>query len=67
MEQDEVVSALRAACENAGGQKAWASANGVSYQFVGDVLHGRRQPSDAVLRPLGLVRTVSYEPVGDKP
>ncbi|WP_331326970.1 hypothetical protein [Methylobacterium fujisawaense] len=35
---------------------AWARRHGLSHQYVGDVLHGRRGLGDGVLRPLGLQR-----------
>lgn len=57
---DEVVARLRAACAGAGSQAAWGRQHGVSQQYVHDVLRGRRQPGDTVLRPLGLQRA---EPV----
>lgn len=60
LRQDEVVDRLRAACAGADGQAAWGRQHGVSQQYVHDVLRGRRQPGDTVLRPLGLQRA---EPV----
>lgn len=53
---EQVVDRLRAACAGAGGQAAWGRQHGVSQQYVHDVLRGRRQPGDTVLRPLGLQR-----------
>lgn len=51
---------LRAECANSGSQREWARANGVSPQFVCEVLMGRKEPSPAVLEPLGLQREVYY-------
>lgn len=53
---------LRAAC--AGDQGAWARRNGVSAQYVSDVLHGRREPGNAILAALRLRRVVTYVPIG---
>lgn len=55
-----VIDFLRFEVEQAGGQKEWALANGVSPQLVNDVLHGRRAPSAKICKPLGLVRTTRY-------
>jgi DNA-binding transcriptional regulator YdaS (Cro superfamily) len=60
LRETDVVSRLRAACKEAGGQARWASAAGVTPQYVSDVLLGRRAPGDAVVRPLGLERDVRY-------
>ena len=56
IESVEVLDRLRAACAGAGGVAAWARRHGLSHQYVGDVLHGRRGLGDGVLRPLGLQR-----------
>lgn len=55
-ESGEVLDRLRAACTGAGGVAAWARRHGLSHQYVGDVLHGRRGIGDGVLRPLCLQR-----------
>lgn len=58
-----VIDRLRAACAGAGGQAAWGRQHGVSVSYVHDVLRGRREPGDTVLRPLGLQRAeATYEP-----
>ena len=53
---DEVRALLRAECEKAGGQRAWAREHGVSGAYVSQVLTGVKLPSDAVTIPLGLIR-----------
>lgn len=67
IQREAVVDRLRAACAGAGGQAAWSRQNGVSVSYVHDVLQGRREPGDLVLRPLGLQRAeptyVPREPV----
>ncbi len=60
MTMDHVLALLRRRCDEAGGQAAWASANGVSAAYVCDVLHKRREPGDGILRPLGLEKVVTY-------
>ena len=35
-------------------------AAGVSQQYVNDVLKGRREPGESILKALGLERVVSY-------
>ena len=51
---------LRAACEREGSQRAWAIKHGISPQFLSEVLNGRKEPSPAVLEPLGMRREVYY-------
>ncbi len=58
-----MLALLRRRCDDAGGQASWAAANGVSPQYVNDVLHGRREPGEGILRPLGLERVVTYRRV----
>ncbi|TXN69149.1 helix-turn-helix domain-containing protein [Methylobacterium sp. WL18] len=52
----EVILKLKTACADAGGQTNWAKSQGISAQYVSDVLHGRRPPANAILRGLGLQR-----------
>lgn len=61
MTADDVRALLQAKVDAVGTVKGWADANSVSPTFVGDVLKGYKQPSDAVLKPLGLRRVVTYE------
>lgn len=58
---DQVVALLRRQCEAEGGQAAWAKARGVSAAYVNDTLQRRRDPGDAILRGLGLVKVVTYK------
>lgn len=60
-EWDLVNNALTDACVLAGSQQAWARENGVSPQFVCDVLQGRRAPTERLARALGYRRVVSFE------
>lgn len=52
----QVRERLKARMEQVGGATAWGRRHGVSPTYLGDVVHGRREPGAAVLRPLGLVR-----------
>ncbi len=61
---EDVREILRAACEKAGGQKAWADKHDVSSAYVCDVLQGRREPGHMILRGLRMRRLVRY---GDMP
>lgn len=61
----DVFARLRAACQEAGGQKAWAKRHGMSAQYVCDVLATRRPIGKDVLRALGLV--VRYVEKGISP
>lgn len=56
----DVRALLRGVIERAGSQKATAMEAGVSYAFLNDVLHGRREPSGPLLDALGLERVVTY-------
>lgn len=55
-----VNNALADACAVAGSQAAWAAENGISPQFVCDVLQGRRAPTERLARALGYKRIVSF-------
>lgn len=57
----EVVRNLDNAIAAAGSAKAWAAAHGVSEQFVSDVRHGRKEPTDRIARPLGYRRVVGFQ------
>lgn len=60
--KEQLLSRLGKLCVEAGGQKAWATANGVSQQYVNDVLAGRREPGDAILDAMKIERIISYRP-----
>ncbi len=55
-----VCSMLRTGCEAAGGQQAWAERHGISASYVSDVLNGRRDPGESILRALGLAKVTRY-------
>lgn len=56
----DVLNMLRAQCEAAGSQQAWAARHGLSSSYICDVLMARRDPGESILRALGIVRRVSY-------
>lgn len=58
----DVRERLRAACAEAGGQKRWGREHGFSQQYVGEVISGRRAPSDRILRGLGLQAETVFLP-----
>ena len=60
MKIEAVISLLKTKTVAAGGQKAWAKANGISAPYVGDVLHRRRDPGEKILSALGLHKVVQY-------
>lgn len=57
---EDVRSLLRRECEDAGGQKAWATENGLSAAYVNDVLRDRRAPGDSIAEILGLSKVVGW-------
>ena len=59
--ETQVIERLRAACEAAGSQRAFAQAHQFTPAYVHDVLHGRRPPADRILDALGLERVVIYQ------
>lgn len=67
IDQMDVCARLRKACADAGSQKAWAEANGVSGAYVNDVLQSRREPGESILSALGLRKVVRYVEAQRKP
>lgn len=61
MTADDVRKLIRK--KAAGNQKAWAVENGISPAYLSDMLLGRREPSPAILRPLGLEKVVLYRKI----
>ena len=60
METVDPLAELRAVCDAAGSQRAWAAAHGLSVSYLSDVLLRRRPPGPAILRALGLRRIETY-------
>lgn len=59
--QEGLRDSLRDRATEMGSQKALAEHLGVSAQYLGDVLSGKREPGDSILKALGLRKTVHYE------
>jgi hypothetical protein len=59
----EVRGRLRRACEDAGSQKLWAEWHGLSQAYVSDVIRGKADPGEGILRALQLERIVRYREV----
>jgi transcriptional regulator with XRE-family HTH domain len=57
----DVIELIRGEAEKTGSQKELAKKLGVSAQYISDILNGRREPGDAILKPLGLHKVVTYE------
>lgn len=58
--EQEVRERLRAAVEEAGGQRAFAAAHGFTPAYINDVVRGRRALADRILATLGIERVVVY-------
>lgn len=63
--EEEIRALLRERCDQAGSAKAWASANGMAFSYVSEVLRGEKRPGKLLLEKLGYVRTREYRPVGE--
>ncbi len=61
----DVIALLRKQADEAGSQKLLAAKLEVTPQYITDILRGRREPGEAILRPLGLRKIVSYESEGE--
>jgi hypothetical protein len=58
--EPEIIVMLRAECVKSGSIKAWAVAHDLSDSFVGEVLSGRRKPSDTIAQKLGYERKIMF-------
>ena len=63
--EQAVRDALRLACERAGGQKAWAIANGVSMSLVCETLRNGRPVSARVAGLVGFDRVMVFRLRGE--
>lgn len=57
---EDVITLLARRCGEAGSQRAFAEAKGVSPQYITDVLRRKREPGQMVLDALGLKKVVTY-------
>lgn len=62
---DELISLLEIEVKQAGSQKEAAAKLGVSAQYLGDVLSGKREPGKKILDPLKLRKVIKYEGEGE--
>jgi transcriptional regulator with XRE-family HTH domain len=58
-----VVDLLRVLVSQEDSQSALAAEIGISPQYLNDILHGRREPGETVLKYLGLQKRVIYVPL----
>lgn len=58
----DLIAILRSACAGPGGQQGWARQHGFSPQYVNDVLHGRRDVSEAMANALGFLKETRFVP-----
>ena len=56
----DVIALLKKRCEDAGSQRAFAETNGISPQYITDVLRRKREPGAMILDALGLEKVVTY-------
>jgi hypothetical protein len=61
----EALRRLRAACEGAGGQAAWAKRHGVLNTQLCEILAGKKPITARFLKPLGLEAEVIYREASD--
>lgn len=61
MTEDDIRAEVIAACEEHGGQKAYAKKIGVSLQYLHDFLKSRRSLGPSILKALRLKKVVRYE------
>ena len=56
----DVIALLRKRCKEAGSQRAFATANKISPQYIADVLRRKREPGEMILNALGLEKVIIY-------
>jgi DNA-binding transcriptional regulator YdaS (Cro superfamily) len=63
MTEQEVRERLRDAIAELGGQRAFAEKHKFSTAYVSDVVRGRRELSERILRAIAIERVISYREV----
>jgi hypothetical protein len=63
MSLDQFRAALSAACQEAGGNSAWATRHGVTPSYVSQTLAMHRTPGPKLLDAMRWRKVVTYEPV----
>lgn len=59
--EKEILDHIKEHVRQFGSQKEFAKRCGISQQFLSDILHGRREISDKILKFLHIERKVIYE------
>ena len=59
----DLAARLAQSVRASGNQRAFAQSCGISEQYLSDMLHGRREVGEPVLRALGYRRVTLYAPV----
>lgn len=57
---EETREKLRQACRESGGQSAWCQKHGITAPFLSEILRGRRDPTERVVRLIGLERVMMF-------
>lgn len=60
---DAMRDRIRAAVNEAGSQKAYAAAIGISTAALCQVLSGKREPNEALLAAIGLARVTAFRAI----
>lgn len=60
MTEAQLLTRLRKAVKEAGGQRSFARAHGFSAAYVNDVLHGRRDFADNICKVIGVKRAIVF-------
>jgi len=60
LNEQHMIAILENSCRNAGSQRAWADANGLSPAFVSDVLKGKRGVTGRIAESLGYVKFIGF-------
>jgi transcriptional regulator with XRE-family HTH domain len=58
---EEVIEMIRQKVKEVGSQEAVGIELGVTQQYIGDLLRGKRTPGETVLKALNLRKVVYYE------
>jgi len=60
MTREQLIRMIRRQIRDVGSQAQWAADHGISGAYLNDVLQGRRDPGEKMLRPMRLERVVTY-------
>lgn len=61
LSSDDVLRMLFDRCLREGSQKLWAERHKISPAYVSDVLRGKRDPGESILKALQLKKVVTYD------